>query len=361
MADLMTSSWEFSSLESQYKDFRAPAVSFTVGGTDLVKKGAALQSVEAVLSLDGASSVCVVFNDCYDVKNGSYDSTLKSAAVPGKTVELSLGYQSSLKKVFKGYLSNVRITASADEGYTMEFVSLDARRLMMADNHHSREYKIKNYSDAVSEVLKRYARLCTAKVDATSENMQNGLLWQRGSDYDFITRELIDSGRADREFFISVDNAYFRKPRSVSAPVITLKPGGGLIAITRDAEYLNENIQVLGFDPASGKPVSGKAAAKSTDQLSDALGGAGEWFISDPSCVSASQAAGWAGAVARTALRKSQKAEIRCIGLPEIIPGRFLKIDRVDNLVNRKYYITRVTHRFDGSGFLTEIETEGWE
>ena len=147
----------------------------------------------------------------------------------------------------------------------------------------------------------------------------------------------------------------------MSAPVITLKPGGGLIAITRDAEYLNENIQVLGFDPASGKPVSGKAAAKSTDQLSDVLGGAGEWFISDPSCVSASQAAGWAGAVARTATRKSQKAEIRCIGLPEIIPGRFLKIDRVDSLVNRKYYITRVTHRFDGSGFLTEIETEGWE
>ena len=110
MADLMTASWEFSDLESQYKDFRAPAVSFTVGGTDLVKKGAALQSVEAVLSLDGASSVSVVFNDCYDVKNGSYDSTLKSTAVLGKTVELSLGYQSSLKKVFKGYLSNVRIT-----------------------------------------------------------------------------------------------------------------------------------------------------------------------------------------------------------------------------------------------------------
>ena len=36
-------------------------------------------------------------------------------------------------------------------------------------------------------------------------------------------------------------------------------------------------------------------------------------------------------------------------------------IDRVDSLVNRKYYITRVTHRFDSSGFLTEIETEGWE
>ena len=361
MADLMTATWDFSGLETQSKNFRAPAVSFTVGGTDLVKKGAALQSAEAVLSLEGASSVSVVFNDCYDVKNGSFDSTLKSAAVLGKTVELSFGYQSSLNKVFKGYLSNVRITASADEGYTMEFVALDARRLMMSDNHHSREYKIKNYSDAVTEVLKRYARLCTAKVDSTSENMQNGLLWQRGSDYDFITRELIGSGRADREFFIAVDKAYFRKPRSVSAPVITLKPGGGLISITRDAEYLNESVQVLGFDPAAGKAVSGKAAAKSTDELTDALGGAGEWFISDPSCVSASQASGWAGAVAATAVQKSQKAWINCIGLPEIIPGRYLKIERVDSLVNRKYYITRVTHRFDSSGFLTEIETEGWE
>ena len=361
MADLMTATWEFSSLESQYKDFRAPAVSFTVGGTDLVKKGAALESVEAVLNLDGASSVSVLFNDCYDAKNGSFDSTLKSAAVLGKTVELSLGYSSSLKKVFKGFLSNVRMTASADRGYTVEFVALDARRLMMADNHHTREYRIKNYSDAVSEVLKRYARLCSAKVESTSENMQNGLLWQRGSDYDFITKELIDTGRADREFFIAVDTAYFRKPRSVTPPVMTLKPGGGLISISRDAEYINEKVQVLGFDPASGKAVSGKAEAKSKDMITGAAGSAGEWYITDPSCVNASQAAEWARIVARAAVWKSQKAEISCIGLPEIIPGRYLKIERVDSLMNRKYYITRVTHRFDRNGFLTDIETEGWE
>ena len=77
--------------------------------------------------------------------------------------------------------------------------------------------------------------------------------------------------------------------------------------------------------------------------------------------MNASQAAEWARIVARAAVWKSQKAEISCIGLPEIIPGRYLKIERVDSLMNRKYYITRVTHRFDRNGFLTDIETEGWE
>lgn len=361
MADLMSATWDFDKLETQYKNFRAPALSIVVGGTDLIKKGIPVSSVEAVLSLDGASSVNVVFADCYDIKNGSFNSTLKSAAVLGKTVELSLGYQSSLQKVFKGYLSNVRVTASAESGYTMEFVALDARRLMMVGNNHTRQFKIRNYSDAVSEILKAYSKLCSPSIDATSDNMENGLIWQNGSDYDFITEELIGTGRADREFFIAVDKVYFRKEKCVSSPVITLSPGKGLISFTRDAAYLNETIEVIGFDPGSDKTIFGKTKAASTDQMTSALSSPGEWFITDPSCTSASAASDRTAVMARHALDESQKAEIGCIGLPELIPGRFIGIDRVDSIVNKKYYITRVTHRFDYSGFTTMVETEGWE
>lgn len=361
MADLMTGVFDYSRLETQYKNFTTPAVSFTLGGKDLVKQGAALLSVEAVLSLDSASSVSVRFGDCYDVKNGSFDSSLKNAAVLGKTAELSLGYQSSLQKVFKGYLSNVRMEASADSGFTMEFVALDARRLMMADNHHSRHYKVKKYSDAVSEILKRYTKLGIAKVDATDENFEDGLLWQNGSDYDFITKDLIGSGKTDREFFVAVDTIYFRKPRSVTSPVLTLRPGGGLVAFERDAAYLDRKFHVLGFDPKDGKAVSGGAEAKSKDTTTGALGSAGDWFIMDPSCVSASEAKKRASALASHALWESEQARIRCIGLPEILPGRFLSIDRVDSSVNKKYYITRVTHTFDEAGFVTSLDVRGWE
>ena len=361
MTDLMSATWDYEKLETQYKNFRAPALSIVVGGTDLIKKGIPVQSVEAVLSLDGTSSVSVVFVDCYDVKNGSFNSTLKSAAVLGKTVELSLGYQSSLQKVFKGYLSNVRVIASSESGFSMEFVALDARRLMMVGNNHTRQFKIRNYSDAVSEILKAYSKLCSPSIDATSDNMENGLIWQNGSDYDFITQELIGTGKADREFFIAVDKAYFRKEKCVTSPVITLSPGRGLVSFTRDAEYLNQTIEVIGFDPASDKTISGKTKAASTDQMTSAISGPGEWFITDPSCMNASAASSRTAVIARHALDESQKAEIGCIGLPEIIPGRFVGIDRVDSIVNKKYYVTKVTHRFDYSGFTTTLETEGWE
>ena len=361
MADLMTAVWNFEKLQTQYKNFRVPTASFTVGGTDLTKAGAAVTRVEAVLVLDGASSVCVEFSDCYDVKNGAFSASVKNAAVPGKTVELKLGYQSSLQKVFRGYLSNVRTRASAEDGYSMEFIALDVRRLMMTDNSRAREYKVKNYSDAVSEILKRYAKLASASVDATNEQLKDGLLWQSSSDYDFIRSDLIANGRVDREFFVAVDKIYFRKPASVVAPVITLRPGGGLVSLIADTEYKNTRFEVLGFDPVTRKPVSGKADAKTGGQISDALGGPGQWFVSDPSCTGAAMGAARAKALARRYLAESQKAQISCIGLPELIPGRFIAIDRVDSNVNKKYYITRVTHTFDEDGFRTVLDTEGWE
>jgi phage protein D len=191
--------------------------------------------------------------------------------------------------------------------------------------------------------------------------MENGLIWQNGSDYDFITRELIGTGRTDREFFIAVDKAYFRRVKSVKSPVITLRPGRGLVSFERDAAYINQTFQVIGFDPKSDKAVSGKTKAVSTDAMTSAVPGTGEWFITDPACTSASAASNRTAVLARHALDGSQRAEIGCIGMPELIPGRFIRIDRVDSIVNKKYYITRVTHRFDYSGFTTQVETEGWE
>jgi len=360
MADLMTEAWDYSKLQTQYKDFQVPAVKFTVGGKELAGTKAALSRVEAVLSLDGASSVRVQFSDCYDPEKGAFDSDIMGAAVPGKIVELSLGYQSSLEKVFKGFLSDVRVGVSAEDGYTIELVALDVRRLMMTDNFRQREYKIKNYSDAVSEILKRYAKLGSASVDVTNEQLQDGLLWQNSSDYDFIVKDLIASGRTDREFFAAVDKIYFRKPCSVTTPIMTLRPGGGLISLVSDEEYKNVQYEVLGFDPVSRKPVSGKADAKA-DGISDVLGGAGEYYVSDPAVTGAAQAENRAKSLARQALDKSRRAVIRCIGLPQMLPGRYLRIERVDSKVNKKYYISRVTHTFDENGFRTVVETTGWE
>lgn len=362
MADLMTATYDYSSLQKKYKGFAVPAAKVVIGGTDLMAmKEAHVTSLEVVLSIEGAGSARVVLGNCYDYKNGSFQAKLKNLAVLGKTVEVSLGYGSSLLTVFKGFLFSTGMVLDAEEGISFEIMALDVRRLMMSDNFHAAEHSIKNYSDAVTTIMKRYQKLCTAKIENTSENFQDGVIRQNASDYDFIVRDLIGSGLVEREFFVVADKAYFRKPRSVSSVLLTLGIGKGLIRFSRNAEYENQKFLVCGFDPVSGKAVEGSAVSKATDSLTDALGGAGERIIMDPACISSAQAGNMAKNLAAIALAKRQRAEGSCVGLPEIIPGRFLKLERVDSQMNQKYYVTRVTHTYDEDGFLTAFETEGWE
>lgn len=362
MADLMTATYEYDSLQKKYKDFAVPAARLTIGGTDLLQlKEASLISLEAVFSMNSAGSVRVVLGGCYDYKNGAFHSRLKNLAILGKEVRLSLGYGSSLQMVFQGFLASVGMVLDAEEGISLELTALDVRRLMMTDNFHVLEHTIKNYSDAVRDIMKRYQKLCTVKIDSTDENFEDGLICQNSSDYDFIMKDLIQSGRVDREFFVVADKAYFRKPRSVASVLLTLSVGQGLIRFSRNAEYENQKIQITGFDPAAGAAVEGTAVSRATDRQVDALEGAGERIVIDPACQSVSEAAKTAKALARLALSRRQRAEAVCVGLPEIIPGRFIRLKRVDDLMNQKYYVTQVSHTYDRDGFYTSFSMEGWE
>lgn len=362
MADLMQDTYDFQKLKAQYKNFRTPAAKLTIGKTNVLSlKGAHMRSVEAVLSLNSAGSVHLVLGDCYDYKNGTFLSELKDLAVLGKEVELSLGYGSTFQKVFKGFLASVQTVLDADEGITLEFTALDVRRLMMTDNYHVKEHKITNYSDAVRDIMKRYQKLCSVSIEDTDEKFEDGCIYQNGSDYDFIVKDLIESGRVEREFFVVADKAYFRKPRSVSSVLLTLGIGKGLTYFRRNAEYENQKVTVMGFDPASGETVEGSATAKASDEQVDVLGGAGERIIPDPSCESSSQAAARAKGLAARFQARRQRAEGSCVGLPELVPGRFIRLERVDSMMNQKYYLTKVTHTYDEDGFQTSFQTEGWE
>lgn len=362
MADLMTAAYEYDKLQKKYKNFMVPAVKIKIGGIEVTAmKEIHIVSVETVLSLKSAGSVQVTFGECYDYKNGTFEKKLKSLAVLGKKVEVSFGYGSSLTTIFIGFLAFTEMTLDSEEGIYFRITALDVRRLMMTDNFHIKEHSIKNYSDAVKEIMKRYKKLCNLKIDATNENLEDGLIRQNSSDYDFIVRDLIESGRTEREFFVVGETAYFRKPKSVSIPIVTLGIGKGLIRFSRQAEYENQKIQVTGFDTASGKTVTGTAVSKAEDDLMDALGSPGERIVTAPFCTDSGKAEKQAKALASLSMAKRQRAEGSCVGLPEIVPGRFIRLERVDSLMNQKYYVTCVMHTYDEEGFVTSFETEGWK
>ena len=51
--------------------------------------------------------------------------------------------------------------------------------------------------------------------------------------------------------------------------------------------------------------------------------------------------------------------EGECVGIPELIPGRYLKIEGSDSHTNGLYFLTKVRHSFSEAGYTTSFEFKG--
>lgn len=357
---LMDGSHTFDKLRNRYKGFLVPAVKLKLGGSQMIgQKGIHVGQVQVKLSLKAAGSASFALNSGYDYENRSFLPLIKDKAVLGKTVEVELGYGSDTTLVFKGFVASVSIDFDVENGIVFQITAMDARRLMMTDNCPYTSYNHKNYSDMVKKIMGRYAKLCSLECEATSDNLTEPV-WQKVSDYDFITKTIAGEGKADREFFIVADKAYFRKPKGNGTSMLSLGIGTGLKSFGRSADYLNKVIEVQGYDPDSQKPVSGKATAKSKDQQSSVID-PGVQVITESDCRQSDVAAAMAKIYAQALVNENNQASGTCIGLPELVPGRYLKLEGVDSLINREYYVTEISHSISEGGFTTGFSTEGWK
>ena len=359
MADLMTATAKYSSLENKYGNFIVPAFKIKSGGSDIITKNdLTVCELTVTLSLNSAAMVVIKIADVYNVEKHSFDSKVKGLFKLGTIMEVELGYLSATTPVFKGYVAGVGVDIYEEPLLVVKL--MDARKLMMTNGVRKQLYEDKNYSDIFKKVMGRYSKLCSIEAEATTDNLTSPVS-QSTNDYNFVKNELLKRGKSEREFFILYDKAYFRKPCSNKTPIMTVNLGRELIHLSSMAEYLDTEIEVIGYDPLNSKAISSKAQAKTSVSSTPVLTPSQQQFFIDPDADSEEKAKIRAGAIAEEMQMNSYYAEGELIGLPEIVPGRFLKVEDVDALADKSYYISEVTHRISESGFTTSFEAMGWE
>lgn len=357
MADLMNGVSDCKLLEAQYGNYQVPAMKFMVNGQDLMMTMELVPvSVEITLSLRSAGMAVIKLAGLYDIGTHSFNASVKTRVMPGTVAELEVGYLSATKKVFKGYVAMVGAEFGEDALFVITL--LDARRLMMTGGRKQLLHNAANYSDIVKTILGDYSRLCSPVIDPTSDALECPVS-QTTNDYEFIMGELIRSGKTDREFFIVADKAYFRRPRSVVSPMLTLQFGRELTGFKVDFSYLNLEVEVIGYDPGEQQAI--KASARAKGFLAQSmLQGTPPVLISPHADADSSQKASLrAGALVRKSEEKSCVGGGSAVGLPELIPGRYLQIKGLDSMIDHKYYVTEVTHVLDENGFVTYFQIGG--
>ena len=352
---LMDESTTYARLVSRYGQFRVPAWKLLIEGKQL-PGGVGVERISATLSLDGASAVSFTVAGAYDRKSSGFQKDVKSMLKLGAKVNLSLGYGSALTEIFQGYISAVGVEFS--DTPVLSITAMDVRRLMMEGTSREEVHVVSTYSAAFQEVMKRYSALCpNLEVDATDKDEITQIV-QRTSDYDFVSENL--ARKANREFFVLGDRAYFRERGKVKQPICTLSWGEGLLSFSRSSLYQNLKITVIGFDPDNKQPVKAQVTEKS-DEAQKAVGAQHETVIPDPDAREEAKARKRAEKEAQERKRRAQTGSASCVGLPELVPGRFVAMKGLDSDLDLDYYIREVRHELGSDGFSTTLEIGGWE
>ena len=118
-------------------------------------------------------------------------------------------------------------------------------------------------------------------------------------------------------------------------------------------------IEARAMDPGKGEVISAKSRFNNTISTSNKakqLMGKGAKVYVDASISSAEDAKARVDSLMEQMSYRLGSLEADCVGIPDIVPGRFIEVKGMGVPVDNKFYVTTVNHDFTGDdGFSTRI------
>ncbi|MBR4515665.1 MAG: phage late control D family protein [Lachnospiraceae bacterium] len=401
----------FESLKKDYGLFREPYVGIEIGGVNIAenKFGFAVSDVRVELSagMEASMASFVIYNT-YDFISASFNmDKLKKYIILGSSVIIRFGYSSGVREVFRGFISKVNFIFDEEDIPGVMVSALDIKGVMMANNS-SRQLKAKSYSAAMKEILdaEPYSTMMSegvytgyeledttgkgqtivsgaqaaanpasaASAATTAQNPAAGtgaaakdqasaqqasdiftVEMVAESDYEFFVRA---AKRYNCDFFVIGGKLYFRKAKSDSSILIELKPDTGIksLNVEYDITGLYGSVEVRNVDAGKGKLISGKAKVNNKisqgSKAKSIVGKLTKVYI-DPTVESKDDATKRAESLAEMMSYRFATLEATMVGLPEMIPGKFITLSGMNQGPDNTYYLQEVIHIFSGEGIYT--------
>ena len=359
-----TGTYTYSSLSSKYKDFRAPDFEITVGSTKLDNNEMNVSDLTVDITAGYEAGGCsFTINNLYDYKNSKFLQSITNTVKVGEKLSVKTGYITK-KEVFKGYIDQMTVEYG-DRPPFIRVEGIDAKGFLM--NSNTRYYLNKtSLADAVNKMLnecvsKGYASKVTkgAISGFTAELVQNDI-----DDYRFLVHVAELLGLS---FFVVNGEIVFDDVISKTSSIISLTSGDSLLSFSRTLSLYKQigKVVVHSIDPKTGKSIKGEAASVSlsgtgssapvmVSKFKDLTETEYNYLVkTDVECKKLAQARLDARAM------DFVSGEGCCLGIPELIPGRYIELDGMDSNTNGKYFISSVRHVYGDEGYRTYFGVKG--
>lgn len=373
----------YAQLKEKYREFSHPQVEITLGGKVFRgENGEVIHEIRVELTSGFEASIAKfrIFQ-VYDAQSGQFEfDNIKDGVQLGNSVSIRMGYLGTLETVFVGFIASVSFGFDGVDLPYVEVTAMDIKGIMMS-SRYAMQLSATCYSDAVSEILRRTAytklqsdqSLLSLKVSATPDKQAAGAQKTASaktiemvgeSDYEFVIKA---AKRFNFEFFTDRGTVYFRPAKEDTSTLMTLAVGRGMLEfdISYSLTGLVGSIEARSVDAGTGKLI--KANSKANDTIS--TGSKAKGLIKDsrkvyvdPTILSQQDADARAASLMEEMRYRLGALECTCIGLPELVPGRFIEVEKLGSPVDNKFYLSEVIHDFSQeSGYRTFLSGKAAE
>lgn len=355
MKELMNSdTFGYCELRAKYGGFRNPCCSVKAGGTDIQTLGLLISEMEIRQTIKNKAGTCTfVISNGYDIVSGSFKEVIAGNFPLGQTIEAGIGYITPIY-MFKGFVTDIVFSFEGGSAPCVRVTCSDIRSLMMQGRLNAMP-PVASFPLMIPLIMLMYTSILNMKI--VYYDVWNILedFRQNTSDFNY----LYDYGlKRGYEFFVLGEHCYFRKKWQNTALLMHLKWGESIISFNRATSYSSNKLSgalssLLSFLPFFSDNIltpQGYPHKMATPQIPkvqvDASAAKNTLDLINIMAASLHNLGG-----------NMASGTVRCVGIPEIIPGRYIRLTGLDKkFFDGDYYIEEVTHNFSSRGYVTSFE-----
>lgn len=365
--------YTYAELKTKYENFEHPLVVLTINGKVFAdnKENLIVSDMEVELTSGYEASIAsfTIYNSFDNDTSNFRIEEVKKYIFLGSSVEIAMGYGRYAQMVFCGFISKVNFFYEEGDMPGIRVTAMDIKGVMMANNY-SKQLVATSYGEAVKEILGKspYVGMTNSNlvkeiiVSDTPDKMKKvadrTIEMTAESDYEFVVKA---AKKYNYEFFTECGNVYFRKAKQNAETVMTMGPADGLrnFDVEYDVTGLAETIKARSTDVSKAKVIEAKQ--KFNNKIS--IGNKAKKLIKktekvylDATITSKEEADYRVESLMEEMSYRFGTLECSCIGMPELLPGRFFELTSLGEPPDNRFYLVRVVHKMDDDkGFHTKL------
>jgi Rhs element Vgr protein len=278
--------------------------------------------------------------------------------VPGKAVDIDLGYKRVEETVFKGVIIAQKIKLRSGKPSMLTITCKDEAVKLTVGRKNRYFYELTD-SDAIEE-LANEAGLST-DVAATNGTHQS-LVQYHSTDWDFLVARAEVNGQ-----FVLTEDGTLRtaSPDLSQSPALSLLFGGNILGmdLEMDARYQFKAVTAASWDPANQETIVAEAAAPSgsfpgnidAEELAEVIG-LDQYELRHPGQLKDTELQAWADMQLLKSRLSKIRGRLKIQGVNTLRPGQMIELNGAGDRFNGKHFVAGVQHDLMVGSFVTHLE-----